>query len=367
VKTRRCLGGFLLAAVVSLASCTRARVQSATQPVVIPVRVAPVVVKDMPVTVHVIGTVQPYATVQVKPQVTGVLQQVHFRQGEFVRRGQLLFTIDPAPFETALAQAEATLARDRAQLHNAQVQAERYRKLWQEGIGTQQQYDDAQAQADSLAGLVRADEAAVAAARLQLSYCKIYSPMDGVTGDLLVNPGNVVVANNIPVLVTINQITPVYVDFSVPQDLLEQVRHALALRSRVLAYTGGDSARPETGFLSFVDNTVDTTTGSIHLKGTFPNPDHRLWPGRFVTVTLELAEEKNALVVPLPAVQTGQQGSYVWVIDEQGHAAMRSITVRRQVGEEAVVAGQLRPGERVVVDGQIRLTPGARVQIVGGA
>lgn len=360
------LRGVVPTLLLLLAGCSRTRVESAPQPPAVPVRVAPVTIKDMPVSVHVIGTVQPYATVQVKPQVTGVLQQVHFHRGEFVHKGQLLFTIDPAPFEAALAQAEATLARDQAQLHNAQLQAERYRKLWEEGIGTRQQYDDAQAQADSLAGAVRADQAVVASARLQLSYCRIYAPLDGVTGDLLVNAGNVVVANNVPVLVTINQITPVYVDFSVPQDLLEQVRRALALHTRVLANVGDNDPRPEVGSLSFVDNTVDTTTGTIHLKGTFANPEHRLWPGRFVTVTLELAEEKNALVVPLPAVQTGQQGSYVWVVTPDGHAVMRSVNVQRQVGEETVVKGELRPGERVVVDGQIRLTPGARVQVVGG-
>ncbi len=350
-------------AVAALAGCSRAKVQSAPPPAAVPVRVAHVVRKNMPVTVESVGTGQAYSNVQIESQVNGVLTGVYFKQGAFVRKGQLLFTIDPQPFQAALNQALGNLAKDSATAQNAVVTASRYKKLYEEGIVPRQQYDQYQSQADSYTAMVKADRAAVQSAQLQLSYCKIYSPMDGKTGALGVFAGNLVKANSTPVLVTINQINPIYVNFSVPEDLLGKVRQALKTRERVLAYPQTDSAHPETGHLSFVDNTVDVSTGTIMLKGTFPNQDHRLWPGEFVTMRLQLGEERNAVVVPSRAVQTGQSGKYVWVVSKNKTAQMKTVKIERQSRGETVLAGGIAPGETVVTEGQLRLVPGAKVDI----
>jgi multidrug efflux system membrane fusion protein len=353
-----------LAVVAGLAGCSRAKVESAPEPPPVPVRIAPVVMKSLPIQVQAIGTGEAYSNVQVKPQVTGVLTAVLFKEGDFVRKGQLLFTIDPQPFQATLNQAAGTLAKDEAQAKNAEVTAERYQKLYAAGIVPRQQYDLYQSQADSAGALVKADKAAVESARLQLAYCKIYSPMDGRTGSLLVNVGNVVKANDVPVLMTINQVNPIYVNFSVPQNLLPQIRQAMAGgRPSVTAYLANDEQHAEAGRLTFIDNSVDQATGTIRLKGTFPNTNHRLWPGEFVTVTLKLGEESNAIVVPVPALETSQQGSYVWVVGSDETVQMRMVTVQRQTQDEAVIAKGLKPGERVVTDGQLQLTPGARIQI----
>jgi multidrug efflux system membrane fusion protein len=354
-----------LAMVAGLAAgCSQAKkVESAAPPAAVPVRVAQAVQKNLPNVVEAIGAGEAYSNVQVESLVTGQLTGVFFKQGDFVRQGQLLFTIDPQPFQAALDQAESNLARDTAQAKIAALTAERYKTLLDEGIIPRQQYDQYKSTADSANATVQADRAAVESAKLQLSYCKIYSPMDGKTGGLGVFAGNLVKANTAPVFVTINQINPIYIDFSVPENLLSQVREALAAHAPVQAFTQGDSQHPETGYLSFVDNSVDATTGMIKLKATFPNVDHRLWPGEFVSVNLRVGEEANAIVVPSLALQTSQQGSYVWVVGKDNTVQMKTVTVKRQQQGEAVIASGLSPGETVVTEGQLRLIPGVRVDI----
>jgi multidrug efflux system membrane fusion protein len=352
-----------LAVVAALAGCSRAKVQSAPPPAPVPVRVGHVEQKNMPVTVEAVGTAEAYSNVQIESQVTGQLMSAHFKEGDFVRKGQLLFSIDPQPFQAALNKALGDLAKDSATAKNAVVTASRYKKLYEEGIVPRQQYDVYQSQADSASAMVKADEAAVQSARLQLSYCKIYSPMDGKTGALGIFPGSLIKANSTPVMVTINQINPIYVNFSVPENLLDKVRHALAAREQVEAFTQTDTTHPEIGRLSFVDNSVDVATGTIRLKGTFPNADHRLWPGEFVTVNLSLGREAGAIVVPSQALQTSQQGSYVWVVGKDKTVQMKTVKVVRHAKGETVVSSGVVPGETVVTEGQLRLVPGAKVEI----
>lgn len=349
--------------VAALVGCSHAQVQSAPQPQAVPVRVARVVRKNMPIKVESVGTGQAYSNVQIESQVDGELTGVYFKQGDFVRKGQLLFTIDPQPFQASLNQALGTLAKDSATAKNAVVTASRYKKLYQQGIVSRQQYDQYQSQADSYTAMVKADKAAVQSARLLLSYCKIYSPMDGKTGALGVFVGNLVKANSTPALVKINQINPIYVNFSVPEDLLAKVREAFRTKELVQAFPQTDSTHPEAGHLSFVDNSVDAATGTIMLKGTFPNRDHRLWPGEFVTVRLQLGEQKNAVVVPSVAIQTSQSGKYVWVVNKNKTVKMKTVKIQRQSQGQTVLAAGVSPGETVVTEGQLRLVPGAKVEI----
>lgn len=355
-----------LAFLTALGGCSRTKVESAPEPPPVPVMVAPVAQKDLPIIAESIGTGEAYSNVQIKPLVSGTLTGIFFKEGDFIKKGQLLFTIDPKPFQTALDQTLGTLAKDSAQENIDGVTAARYQKLYEEGIVPKQQYDQYASQSESSKALVQADEAAVEAARLQLSYCKIYSPMDGKTGALGVFVGNLVKANDVPVLVTINQISPIYVDFAVPETLLPQVRTALETHAPVQAYTQGDTTHAETGHLSFLDNSVDATTGTIKLKGTFDNAGRKLWPGEFVTVKLELGQTPNAVVVPSVALQTSQQGSYVWVVQSDNTVQMRLVKVTRQSEGEALIASGLKPGERVVTEGQLRLVPGSRVDIRQG-
>lgn len=356
-----------LALATVLAGCSQdKKVDSAPAPAAVPIRVAQVVQKTMPITVEAVGTGQAYSNVQIESQVNGVLTGAFFKQGDFVHKGQLLFTIDPRPFQAALDQALGNLSKDSATANNAVVTAERYKKLYEQGIVSREQYDQYQSTADSSTAMVKADRAAVQSARLQLSYCKIYSPMNGKTGALGVFVGNLVKANSTPALVTINQISPIYMNFSVPEDLLSKVQRALAVREKVLAYPQSSTKDPATGYLSFVDNSVNTTTGTIMLKGTFPNQNHRLWPGEFVTIRLQLGEEANAIIVPSVAVETSQDGKYVWVVEKGKTVAMENVTVIRQSQGETVVAGGLKPGETVVTEGQLRLVPGAKVDIRKG-
>ncbi len=363
---RRLLISAGLAALAGLAGCSsngKAAQVAAQAPAAVPVRVAQSVKENLPITVEAIGTGEAYSNVQVETLVTGELSQAFFKQGDFVRKGQLLFTLDPGSFQAALDQANGDLERDTAQAKIAVVTAARYKQLFEQGVVSRQQYDQYQSQADSANATVVADRAAVEAARLQLSYCKIYSPMNGKTGSLAVFPGNVVKANSTPALVTINQINPIYVDFSVPENLLGKVREALDVRAPVEAYTQNETQHPEIGRLSFIDNTVDATTGTIKLKGTFGNADRRLWPGEFVQVKLRLGEESGVTVVPSIALQNSQDGNYVWVVDKNDTVQMRTVTVQRQEQGKAVIATGLQPGETVVTEGQLRLVPGSKVEI----
>ena len=328
----------------------------------VPVAAAKVVQKTVPIELTAIGSGEAYSSVSIKAQVNAVLEQVHFTQGDFVKKGQLLFTLDARPFQAALEQAQATAAHDKAQAGLDEVQAQRYEKLFEAGVTPKEQLDQTKATAVAQEAAVQADEAAVQSARLQLEYCQIYSPVDGRTGALEVYPGNLVKQNDVPILVVINQIAPLYVDFSIPEQYLSVIKKYMAQgRLQVEATPYGDP-NPETGYLTFVDNSVDATTGTIKLKATFPNANHSLWPGQFSTISLRLAEQENAIVVPTQAVQTGQSGDFVFVVTADMTAESRPVKVARTLGDESVISQGLAPGETVVTDGQLRLIPGIKVQ-----
>jgi len=332
-----------------------------------PVDVAEVVTKDMPLDINAVGRVEAISTVAVKAQVTGEVLAVHFKEGQAVRKGDLLFSIDPRPFDIALRQAESLLEKDRALLRNALADVARYAELVQKDYVTKQQYDTAVANRDVLAAGVKADEAAVANARLQLDYTAVRSPIDGRTGSLLIDPGNIIKANDTSPAVVIEQIAPIYVTFSVPEQNLPRIKEFMAKAPLATEAIPGENGHSSvSGVLTFVDNAIDQTTGMITLKATFDNRDAALWPGQFLNVRLTLTTEKGAIVVPTPAVQTGQSGQYVFVVKDDMTAEMRPVQVGRTRGEESVVASGLKPGERVVTDGQLRLAPGARVELKPG-
>jgi multidrug efflux system membrane fusion protein len=362
--------GLLLAALPSCSGST------ADQPPAAPVKNAPavsvtvgtVVRKEAPVQLSAIGNVQAYSTVAVRALVEGTLTEVHFKEGQPVKKGDLLFTIDPRPFEVKLRQAEATLARDKAQAELARQQATRYEGLAAQEFVSREQADQTRAGADAAEATLLADQAVVEDARLQLEYCSIRSPIDGVAGALLVHAGNVVKANDPDhPLVVIQQITPVYVAFSIPGSQLPEVKRSMArgpvkVASAAPASQESDSTAAE-GTLTFVDNAVDLTTGTIQLKAVFPNADRALWPGQFVNVALTLSTQPDAILVPTQAVQTGQAGSYVFVVGADETVESRPVVVGRTVGHETVIERGVAPGERVVTDGQLRLATGVKVEI----
>ncbi len=352
---------------LALAGCSNAKPQ-APRAALVPVTVADVVQKTVPVQVRVIGTVETYSTVGVKPQITGEIIGVHFTEGQDVRRGQLLFTIDPSSFEADLKRVEANLIQDEAKLKNAQVEAARYENLMRQGIVPKEQAEQQLTNRDALEAAVNADRAQVLYDKVQLSYTKIYSPIDGRTGNLMLHRGNVVKANPDDPMVTINQVEPIYVDFSVPQQFLPEIRQFAARgKLKVEALIPHQEDNPALGTLSFIDNNVDLTTGTIKLKGTFANQDRRLWPGQFVNVVLTLTEQPNAIVVPAQAVQTGQEGQYVFVVKTDNTVESRPVTVARSTDNQTVIEKGLQAGERVVTDGQLRLVSGSKVEIKPGA
>ena len=328
-----------------------------------PVTTATASLATVPIQVHAIGNVEAYSTVSVKAQVAARIEKAYFTEGQDVRKGDLLFTLDRRPFDTALQQAEANLARDQAQLENAKAEEDRYTKLFQEGIVSKEQYDSMRTNADALAASVRADKAAIDKARIDLSYCSIQAPIDGRTGALLVHPGNLVKDND-AVLVVLNQIHPIYVTFSVPEQYLAEIKKYRAERSlQVEVSIPNQEQKPAEGPLTFIDNAVDNTTGTIKLKGTFENPDNRLWPGQFVNVALTLKTQPNAVVVPSQAVQTGQAGQYVFVVKQDMTAEYRPVVAGTSVAGETVIQKGLEAGETLVTDGQLRLVPGMKVAI----
>jgi multidrug efflux system membrane fusion protein len=321
-----------------------------------------VVAREMAVNVRAVGNVEPSSTVDVRSQVTGTLQSVRFAEGQDVRAGQLLFTIDPRPFEASLRQAEATHARDSAQAKNLEAQKERLASLLGRGLVAQAEYDAITAQAAAMQASIAAAAAAVESARLQLQYTQIAAPVAGRTGALLVHEGAIVRPGDTSPLVVINRMAPVFVSFAVPARLLprlraEQARSALS----VAAAASGETGTVSTGRVTFVDNAVDLSTDTIRLKATFANADRRLWPGAFVDVTLRLATERRAVVVPAAAVQPSQQGQFVYVVTADQTAEARPITVAWTEGDLVVVESGVAPGETVVIDGQLRLVPGAKV------
>jgi multidrug efflux system membrane fusion protein len=350
-----------LALAAAAFACRKASPAPAAETV--PVRVGTVVQKALPIQIRNVGTVQPYNTVAVRALVGGEVLQVHFGEGQAVKKGDLLFSIDPRPYQAALAQAEGALARDRAQLANALADVRRYEDLVKKDYVTAQQYDSVKANAEAFGATVHADEAGVAKARLDLSYCSIRSPLDGRTGSVMVKAGNSVKENDV-VLVTINQVAPIYVSVAVPERELPEVRrrqseHPLAVDAED-ASSGKALARGE---LTFIDNTVDRTTGTITVKATFPNLDNVLWPGEFVNAVVTLATEPNAIIAPAGAVQNGQQGSYAYVVKADDTVESRPVTPGRLVADGTVIEKGLTAGERVVTDGQLRLRPGAKVEI----
>jgi len=334
-------------------------------PARIPVSVARVERRAVPYEIQATGTVEPMRTVAVTSRVGGMLQRVRFAEGQEVAEGQVLFEIDARPFAAALQQAEANMSRDVAQAENAVREAARYQALVKDKFVTDEDYQARQAAADAMTATVRADSAAVTVARLNLSYATIRAPITGRTGGVLVHEGNQVVANQATSLVTINQLRPILVRFAVPATDLPEVQRHAGKALRVEARPAQDSTT-FAGELSFVDNHVDSSTGTVLLKGRFPNREGRLWPGEFVAVTLVLDVQADALVIPEQAVLNAQQGTFVFVVDPDGTARQRPVTVRRKADSLAVIDAGLEPGMIVVTDGQLRLTPDARVEIRAG-
>ena len=357
-----------------------------------PVITAHVEQKPVPVILAAVGAAEAISSVQIRAQVTGQLSAVHFAEGQEVQAGQRLFSLDARPFAAAQQQAESVLARDAATLQNAQIQQGRAETLFNRGLLPRDQYDAQIASSASLAATVGADKAAVESARLNVQYAEITSPISGRTGSLGVNTGDLVRANDTIPLVVINQLSPIYVAFSVPGRNLADIRRYQAQKPLLVVATGpADSSTPSPvaggagsmppaigggrgaagspapsvlsarGFLSFIDNVVDSATGTIRLKATFPNGDRQLWPGAFVQVTIQLTTDPDALVMPATAVQVSQDGQYVFVVKPDRTVEMRPIKVGRQQGDQVVVDQGLSAGEVVVTDGQLRLTPGVSV------
>jgi membrane fusion protein, multidrug efflux system len=330
----------------------------------IPVLVATAARKTMAIQLRAVGNVEAFSTVSVKSQITGVLTEAHFKEGQNVKKGQLLFTIDPRPLEAVLKQSEANLARDAAQLQNAREQARRYAELFKKQYVSQEQYEQIRTNADALEAVVEADKAAVENARVQLSYCYIYSPIDGQVGSLLVNEGNLVRVNDATPLVVINQVTPINVTFSVPEQNLADIRRHMATGSlKVEARFPSDDGRAEHGILAFIDNAVDRTTGTIKLKAEFKNGERRLWPGQFINVALTLSTQSDAVVVPSEAIQVGPEGQHVFVVKPDNSVEVRPVVVARTDEGETVIANGLQPGEKIVREGQFLLGPGSRIEV----
>jgi membrane fusion protein, multidrug efflux system len=346
-----------------LAGCAGTKAASGPPPPV-PVLAATVEQKDIPIQVHAIGAVEAYSTVSVKTQITGELTGVFFKEGDDVKKGQLIFTLDKRPLEADVRRAQGALARDEAQAANALTDQRRYEALVKVGVISTQEYERVAANAEALAAAVRADRGALENAKVQLVYASIYSPINGRTGNLLVHQGNMIKANDVPALVNINQVEPIYVTFMVHQQYLAEVKQYSRNGSLPVQAVIPSDSRPITGKLSFIDNTVDAGTGTIKLKGVFANRDRRLWPGQFVDAYLTLKTQRNALVIPSHAIQNGQQGTFVYVIKEDSTVEARPITTSeaQQAGQVIVQKG-LGVGERIVTDGQLRLVPGAKVQI----
>lgn len=355
--------------VLALSGCAKGEAQPQSQgssPAAVPVAVGNVVSKSMPIDASVVGTVEAYSTVSVRAQITGELTDVNFKQGDDVQLGQELFSLDKRPLEGALLQAQATLERDTAEAANAKAIAQRYEQLVERGIVAREQRDNARTTVARLDATLAADRAAVENAKVQLQYATIRAPIAGRTGALMVNAGNLVRANDQTPLVTINQISPIYVSFALPEPLLPELRRYMARGAlHVEARAANADDHLATGTVTFVDNAVDLSTGTIKVKGTFPNDDRQLWPGQFVNVVVRLATENAAIVVPTAAVQTGPDGSYVYRVKTDQTVEMQPVNVARTAGEETVIRDGVKPGETVVTDGHLRLVPGSRISIKG--
>lgn len=376
---------------IGLSSCAQQEVQATKAAPASPVTVAKVELQTVPVEVVAIGSVEAYSTVDIKTMVSGELKKIHFTEGQDVKSGDLLFTVDPRPFQTALEQAEANLARDQAALRQAQAnlardkaqaefgrsQAKRYAEMVAEGVISPEQADQVLANAKALDEAVKADEAAIGtaqasirsdeasirSAKVQLSFCYVNSPIDGRTGSLLIHEGAIVKANDTSML-TINQLNPIYVSFAVPEGQLPEIKRRMAAGPlRVELRNINDGKPAPAGTLSFIDNAVDQNTGTIRLKATFENSERRLWPGQFVETALRVASEQDVNVAPTRAIQTGQNGQYVFIVNDNQTVDMRTIKSGRVIGDKTVIVEGLQAGDTVVTDGQLQLVPGAAVVI----
>ena len=381
------------AAAMLLNGCKAPKAQSAGPPPPVPVSVAVATRESVPVEIRAVGSVEASATVQVESQVTGVLVSARFVEGSIIKKGDLLFEIDPRPYQQALLQAQAAVAKDRAQLQqaeanlardiaqskNADAIATRNDALTKSGVMSREQNEQVRTNADAMRESVRADQAAIDSAKatlesdlaavdrakLDLGYCEIRSPVTGRAGNLLVQAGNLVKANADTPLVVIKQVTPVFVTFGVPEQQLAAIRQNSANRKLPIEVSTQNEARAAArGFLSVIDNTVDPNTGTIRLKATFNNEDGILWPGQFVNVLLTLDTRNDATVVPSEAVQPGQQGQLVYVVKPDHTTEARVVSVGPTVGRKVIIEKGIVPGETVVIDGQLRLFPGARIQAV---
>lgn len=331
----------------------------------VPVIVDVAAQKTVPIQIRAIGNVEPYSTVSIKSRVSGELTGVHFSEGKDVNKGDLLFTIDPRPFKASYDSAKANLLKNTALYRKAEEDEKRYSELYKEQLVSRSMYEQIFANAEALKATVESDKANVENAELQLNYCSIYAPISGRTGSLLVDKGNQIKANDDnKAMVVINQMQPIQVSFSVPEaSLLEIKKYTSKGKINIEAMISTDDEKPVHGVLSFIDNAVDTATGTIRLKGTFANKERKLWPGQFVTVVMTLAMQKDALIVPSQAVQTGQNGQYVFVIKEDLTAEMRPVEVIKTINSESVIKNGIQPGEKVVTDGHLRLVPGSKVEI----
>ncbi len=348
---------------------TEAQVAKAAAPAAprgVPVVVKPVEVRSVPERLSTIGSVQPLAAVAIKARVDTVVETVHFTEGQEVKAGDLLFSLDARALDAQLRQAQANLERDKANLEKARGDVKRYTELVRSNAVSRQQLDAAIATADALEGTVKADLAAIEAAKVSLSFTRITAPMDGRTGAVNAKPGTMVRAADATPLVTLTQLRPITVAFNVPERHLPTIRKAMETGTLpVTAGIPGDSRAPAEGVLTFVDSQVDQQSGTILVKGQFPNADTRLWPGQFVDVVLTLRVEPQALTLPDESVQTGQQGRFVYVVKADDTVEVRPVVVSRSLDGLAVIANGVQAGERVVVDGQSRLFPGAKISIHG--
>ncbi len=328
----------------------------------VPVTTAPVVRKTVPMRLYAIGNVEAYTSVAVKARVDGQIVSVHFKEGDEVRQGAVLFEIDPRAFAAALRQAQANLLKDQALLDRAVEQEKRYKDLLARNFISPDAYEQVRTNAETAKATVAADQAAIESAKLSLDYCTIRSPITGYAGRIQIQQGNLVKANDVNPLVTINQVVPISVSFSVPEQDLDEIRRFQADGELEVEVRPADSTRgPISGKLSFVDNAADATTGTIRLKAEFANADKRLWPGQFVNVVLTLHEQKDALVTPAASLQNGPNGQYVFVVRPDQTVELRDVKVARTEGDDAVIASGLAPGDTVVTAGQLRLAPGVHV------
>jgi multidrug efflux system membrane fusion protein len=359
---RASVSALLISSFLMLPACSGKKSAPPPRPPA-PVIVAASTKRDVPVLLKAIGTMEASESVTIKTQLSGELTRVAFREGQDVQKGALLCQLDPRSYQAALKKAEAALARDRVIMVNARTNYERYRQLVKEGIVTQEQAEGYRTTADSAEASVSADQAEVENARTQLSFCTIKAPISGRLGVLAINQGNVVKAND-SALVTINKLTPIYATFTIPEKDLAEIKRQLAGgRLAVEAEVPGQTGVVEKGVISFLDNNVDAATGTIKLKGTFENSRKQLWPGQFVNLSITLAVRKDAVVVPSQAVQTGQQGQYVFVVKPDAIVELRQVSIGPVSQGMTVIEKGVQPGEQVVIDGQMRVVPGSKVEI----